>query len=172
MFEGNVYFWRSGRPGREQLFVIPDLIRTNPYGTDLNGTVSVLARRAQTMDGLRNPVEYEIPTLGRDTHSWPSRRGHFCFAKSNPKHRAGRSRPQGLWPWGFPAMLARNGPVGNSACAIYRAGLRHSSLFPRCVLRFSARTNGTPGEITGAGCARRLPYWIPDRFASWMTRVL
>jgi len=51
-------------------------------------------------------------------------------------------------------MLARNGPVGNSAFALYGKNLRHASLFPRCVLRFSARTNGTSGEKTGAGCVR------------------
>jgi len=44
-------------------------------------------------------------------------------------------------------MLARNGPVGNSGYAACGFALKHSSLFPRCVLRFSARANGTPVKL-------------------------
>jgi len=125
----------------------------------------------------RYPVHKKIPTRGRDTNSWPFRRTYFRFGESRPSQRAGCSRPQGLRPWGFPAMLARNGPVGNSgyaACGVAPGAIRrrrghavaaerflHSSLFPRCVLRFSARTNGTPGEGIGAGHARGLLDWIP-----------
>ena len=39
-------------------------------------------------------------------------------------------------------MLARNGPVGNSANALYGIGLKHSSLFPRCGLVLLGATSG------------------------------
>ncbi|MGH8428388.1 MAG: hypothetical protein ACRES7_10485, partial [Gammaproteobacteria bacterium] len=63
----------------------------------------------------------------RRVHStrMPSGRGHFCFAKSNQKHCADGLGLRASVHYGYPALLARRGPGGNSACAIYRSGLKH-----------------------------------------------
>ncbi len=85
----------------------------------------------------RYPVERGIPTPGRDTNFWPSRRDDFCSAKSHQKHRAERSRPQGLSALRLPCDARPQRAGRNSApdqvqgrlCAIYRSG-RGTSLPP------------------------------------------
>ena len=100
--------------------------------------------RPTTLAGAAVPAAMGAPASCRPGLFLALRADRLSFRRKSAKPLRRKSRPQGV-ALRLPCDARPQRAGRNSPCAIYRSGLRHASLFPRCGLRFSARLTAHGG---------------------------